>query len=323
MAKHVNDSGGSTAASPLGWVGVAPDDPHVVELREQLLLHNGLDGLEILEPHEVERAAQNFYRDGFVVVQNVLDADQTERLRVAAEREMANIVALDPKRLGNRGSHRYSFGSASLTGSLTHLPEWRMLIDLPTVTPIITEIFQSELFSVRGAGGDFCLPGAVRYQPLHTDTGGGRFTDPVGKISYRDLPAFQVCCNFAPVPFTPLNGATRQIPGTQYSRLVMPTLDEEPLWMKRSVVCPAPAGSVLIRDVRAWHGGTPNVSDHARAIPNVEYLAPWFREPRRRHLDPADLEDMSDFGRELVKDITLINGETREYGYRANVGRQN
>jgi hypothetical protein len=41
--------------------------------------------------------------------------------------------------------------------------------------------------------------------------------------------------------------------------------------MKLSTVCPAPAGSVLIRDVRAWHGGTPNLSDEVRCIPNVEY----------------------------------------------------
>jgi len=59
----------------------------------------------------------------------------------------------------------------------------------------------------------------------------------------------------------------------------MPTLAEEPEWMRLSTVCPAPAGAVQIRDVRAWHGGTPNLSDHMRAIPNVEFYAPWFREP--------------------------------------------
>ena len=55
--------------------------------------------------------------------------------------------------------------------------------------------------------------------------------------------------------------------------------DEEPEWMKLSTVCPAPAGSLMIRDVRAWHGGTPNLSNTTRAIPNLEFYAPWFQEP--------------------------------------------
>ena len=49
--------------------------------------------------------------------------------------------------------------------------------------------------------------------------------------------------------------------------------------MRLSTVCPAPAGSIMIRDVRAWHGGTPNLSDATRSIPNLEFYAPWFREP--------------------------------------------
>lgn len=320
MAKLVADAATTYATDALGWVGVNPNDPKIAELREELLAHNGLDGLEVLAPDEVERAAQNFYRDGYVVVKNVLDDDQVARLKAACDREMANIAALDLERIGNRGSHRYSFGSASLTGSLTHLPEWRMLIDIPTLTPILTEIFQSDRYIARGAAGDFCLPGAFRYQPLHTDTNGGDFTDPVGKLSYRDLPAFRVCCNFAPVPFTAINGATRQIAGTQYSRLAIPTLDEEPAWMKRSTISPAPAGSVLIRDIRAWHGGTPNVSNHARAIPNVEYCAPWWRDGMRKHLRPEHVEDLSDFGRKVVREIMLPANERVEYGYREDFG---
>jgi hypothetical protein len=35
----------------------------------------------------------------------------------------------------------------------------------------------------------------------------------------------------------------------------------------------------MIRDHRAWHGGTPNVSEHARAIPATFWSAPWYRKP--------------------------------------------
>jgi len=40
------------------------DDPGVVALREHLRENNGINGLEICEPHEVDRAARIFHRDG-------------------------------------------------------------------------------------------------------------------------------------------------------------------------------------------------------------------------------------------------------------------
>src|SRR5579863_4391507 len=51
------------------------DDPEVCRLREHLRQHNGIRGLEIVAPDDVERAARIFFRDGFVVVRDLLDAD--------------------------------------------------------------------------------------------------------------------------------------------------------------------------------------------------------------------------------------------------------
>ena len=58
--------------------------------------------------------------------------------------------------------------------------------------------------------------------------------------------------------------------------------------MKLSTVCPLPAGSAIFRDVRAWHGGTPNLSHEVRAMPNIEYLAPWFRNDVMQTSMPYD-----------------------------------
>ena len=49
--------------------------------------------------------------------------------------------------------------------------------------------------------------------------------------------------------------------------------------MKLSVTAPVPAGAAMIRDHRAWHGGTPNLGRHARAIPATFWSAPWYRKP--------------------------------------------
>ena len=79
------------------------------------------------------------------------------------------------------------------------------------------------------------------------------------------------------VDLTSENGPIRQIPGTHRSRAPIPRLADEPEWMRLSTVCPLPAGSAIFRDARCWHGGTPNLSREVRAMPNIEYMAPWFR----------------------------------------------
>ena len=120
-----------------------------------------------------------------------------------------------------------------------------------------------------------------------------QFTGP-GEVSINQVPVPFVCVNIPLVDFTPRNGPTRQIPGTHTSMERIPGLEDEPGWMRESIVC-VKAGSALVRDVRAWHGGTPNLLSNppppdaleseamssragfARPMLNVELTAPWFR----------------------------------------------
>lgn len=317
----------------VGWVGVDRHSPEIQEQIQYLESNNGLAGLEVLEPQEVDKARDSFYRDGFVVIQNALTDDQLAALQSGCDREIHSLLENDRGRTGNRGSHRYSFGSASRTGQLMHCPEWTMLLDLPTVTPIVTAIFDSPEYIAIGGGGDFCLPGATKYQPLHSDMDDrvrhqhkgktltfGSFFDPQGKLNYRDLPCPFVCCNFLINDATTINGPTRQIPGTQNSQIDIPSLTNEPEWMRLSTVCPAPAGSVMIRDVRAWHGGTPNLSNEVRAIPNVEFYAPWYRTPINRSMPRGLFDQLSDHGKALSRYIVAETNEDLDTGYRAGLG---
>ena len=312
-----------------GWVHEDQASEMVKERREYLKDNNGIKGLQLFDPSEIEEIVKVFYRDGFVVVRGVLDPIQLDYVRLGVDREIHKILALDKHRVGNRGSHRYSFGGASLTGHQMHNPEWAMLIDLPKVTPILTALFSSSDYIARGGGGDFCLPGAVRYQPLHSDMSDrrqlgshtfGSFHDPRGIMNYRDLPCPYICCNFLTVDFTAINGPTRQIPGTQNSREPIPNLKEEPEWMKLSTICPAPAGSVLIRDIRAWHGGTPNLSQEVRAIPNAEFYAPWFREPLRPSMPYDIYQSLSEHGQKVCRYIMMQPEEELKTGYRDDLG---
>ena len=306
----------------LGWKNSNFKDYE--DQRDYLKKNNGIKDLKTLYPEEIEEAKRVFDQDGFVVIKNALKKQELKKLKKGCEEVIREILALDKGRVGNRGSHRYSFGSSSISGHLMHRPEWAMLLDLPTITPILKAIFDSPEYIARGGGGDFCLPGATEYQHLHSDMGDrrefsgitfGSFRDDRGKLTVRDLPCPYVCCNFLMVDFTKINGPTRQIPGTQNNSDKIPKIHEEPEWMKLSTVCPAPAGSVLIRDVRAWHGGTPNLSKEVRAIPNAEFFAPWYREPIPISMPREIYDNLSDHGKKIARYIVCDSNETVKTGY--------
>lgn len=299
------------SSNNIGWKGKAKNAPEIQALMQHLSSHNGIKNLDILSPKDAEEAVRLFRRDGFVVIADVLNTEQIDMLKFGCNEVISEILSNDENCQGNRGSHRYSFGGSSLTHSQLHRPEWQMLLDIPLVNNVVSAIFESNDYILRAASGDFCLPGAVDYQPLHSDVHDVKeniyapqissFHDPSGRISIRDLPCPYLCVNFLPQDVTALNGPTRQIPGTQNSRAKIPTLAEEPEWMKLSTVCPAPAGAIMIRDVRAWHGGTPNLSDHIRSIPNLEFYAPWFREPMLPGINYRDYKKLSEHAQKLVR----------------------
>ena len=234
MKKLVKDANAlSDPLNELGWKDSSFKDYE--DQRDYLKKNNGIKDLKILPPEEIEEAKKIFDRDGFVVIKNALKKQELKKLKKGCNEVIRKILALDKGRVGNRGSHRYSFGSSSITGHIMHRHEWAMLLDLPTVTPILNAIFDSSEYIARGGGGDFCLPGTTEYQHLHSDMGDrrtfGSFHDDRGKLTVRDLPCPYVCCNFLMVDFTKINGPTRQIPGTQNSLDKIPKVHEEPEWI--------------------------------------------------------------------------------------------
>ena len=59
------------------------------------------------------------------------------------------------------------------------------------------------------------------------------------------------------ISHTAINGATRAVAGTVGERADPPSLEAEPTEMKLGTLWSerAPAGCVLLRDIRGWHGG--------------------------------------------------------------------
>ncbi len=310
--EHYNLIGGDPSCA--GWTR-SFDDPGVVALRERLRAHNGIPDLETVTPDQVDRAVELFYRDGFVAVTDALPTDVLANLRAATNRVIEEILAVDPTGAAGGGAgglpHRYSFGSTSASRHRLHDPAWTAVIDLPTTTPILTAIFGSDSYIVGGGGGDLALPGAIEYQGLHSDNIWTEPHDPVASLTMKQLPVSVVTINFPMVHLTWENGPIRQIPGTQRSTDPIPNVADEPLWMKHSTVCPVPAGSAIIRDNRCWHSGTPNLSREVRSMPNIEYIAPWFRSDIITRSMPYDRwVELSPHGRRICRYVTCDPGET-------------
>ena len=143
------------------------------------------------------------------------------------------------------------------------------------------------------------MPGA-EIQRLHQDV--QEFVhDPSGAVRTQDLPTFFIVINFLMNDFTVENGAIRFIPCTHRNRGVPPSLEEEPEWMQNNHTC-APAGTAIIRDIRCWHGGTANTSDHKRIMTSVGYYASWYRGTDARGTMPGEVyEGLSQRGQELCR----------------------
>ena len=302
------------------------DHPDVRSLREYLRHSNGIRGLEICKPHEVKRAARIFHRDGFVVVQNLLSPRLLTAMRQACATYLRKILAFSGRsgqkymQESGRLPHRYCYGTTSASRQMMHDPTWVQMIDMDSSTPILNEIFGTSNYAVWGGGGDLSLPGAIEYQHLHTDgiDRQDNFSDRLSAVRKKgiDIPSEG---NFQELKFREQRrvmdyanpGATINFlmcDQHMYSQ-VPPVPKEEPEWMRLSTIVGAPAGAGVIRDTRAWHGATPNLSREIRALPSIEYSAGWGSGKHFLKTMPCTIwETLSPHARKLCEHIKLEPG---------------
>ena len=98
-------------------------------------------------------------------------------------------------------------------------------------------------------------------------------------------PATQVVVNVSTVEMTPENGSTELWLGSHLDTAMhigmrSITVPEEWLEARRKVVPPmqptVEKGSMLIRDIRLWHRGTPNRSDKPRTMIAMIHKPSWY-----------------------------------------------
>ena len=210
---------------------------------------------------DVDGAVEAFRRDGFVVLSDGLAPDDVAKLKELMEEKGDEIARLDEAgelpEWKRHGFRRYSFGEYG------HSPEWEHLGLNDRVVPILKGIWEGHAFRAVGAGGDFVFPGGT-WQPLHNDMAWKAAGEPVPRV---------ILVNYYVSDVRPSSGPIRIVPGTAQFPVPPRKLFErlEPRWMKQSLVTGRP-GYAVIRDPRAWHGGTPNTSTDARYMADIGYV---------------------------------------------------
>jgi hypothetical protein len=213
-----------------------------------------------LRTETLQFAAQKVKTDGYVVFDGILPADFVEELHAAFMAEFeAHVATHDP----NRGQSRYQM----------HLPFHPPFCDERVVAhPLALAVIDAVL-------GDDCvchyfasdtpLPGSD-YQRVHSDI------HPLFPESDLIVPAYGLVLNIPLVDFREDNGpveiwpgGTHLIPGRVDLQTLAPTMTSQP--------CLMPAGSLLIRDLRMWHRGTPNRSDAPRPNLAMIYARHWLK----------------------------------------------
>jgi ectoine hydroxylase-related dioxygenase (phytanoyl-CoA dioxygenase family) len=208
-----------------------------------------------------KKMASEFWSNGYVVVHQAIELDKADEIFAKVDKVGQDILRLDqenkiPKK-GKHGAFRYSFGDAGLEGYWNELGQHS-----PKVLEVLKEIWKHQNFYLVAAGGEMACPGAV-YQPIHSDLG--------WKAAGDSMPC-QLVVNFYVSDVKKENGPMRIIPGT--SRFPSPSSIVNlinPKWMRDCTV-EGVKGTAVIRDPRCWHGGTPNVSNSIRYMPNCEFI---------------------------------------------------
>ncbi|CAE7643809.1 unnamed protein product, partial [Symbiodinium sp. CCMP2456] len=279
-----------------------------IPLRSTLL--SSLEGQIVVHPKTEawpDRARMAVVEHGICILPSVLASETIEIWKKGCQRLHQQVEEFGFSE--NRGHGRFSFGTAFKKGNCLHEPEWaQQIAGVPAVLQVLDAVWgQRSAYRCCGGGGECVAPQCWDYQRLHSD---------VGDLDANPLPRF-LSVNFTVCDITAFNGPTRHVPGTMHKDpRKVPCVGLETPRFLLSTVAPLQAGAAIIRDVRAWHGGTPNVTEVPRYLPSIEY-EPLSEPLQERSLPRSVYCSLPPEAQELCRDIVAFEGEQIDCSFRA------
>lgn len=219
-----------------------------------------------LDAERAHAAADALWRDGAVVLADVVDHEHLAVLRAKMEADLPMLVS--------RGRSNGPEGHYAQGPPVTAPYVFADVLANPLAVQV-SELAVGISVQLTLLNANSILP-CAQAQRLHRDQGN----------LWKDMEQSHRPWNIAVhVPLsntTAENGATEVWPGTHRLAHVGPVpTDPDELAARATVAPPAPltcpAGGIILRDNRAWHRGMPNRTDTPRIMLSLIYASVWSR----------------------------------------------
>jgi ectoine hydroxylase-related dioxygenase (phytanoyl-CoA dioxygenase family) len=220
-----------------------------------------------------ENQRRDLSRDGFLLLPNLMGDELLNRLRLS----VMNQYDLEGEKAGSE--FKQEPGCRRLANLVNKGPVFQEIVAHRLVLEFVKAVL-GERVKLSSLNARMVLPGCDSPQPLHADM-----------AALSDESGYWVCNTIWMLDdFTLENGAPRIVPGSHLlGRLpsdVMPDLcDAHP----EEKILTGEAGSVIVMNAHAWHGGMPNRTSSPRTAVHGFY-ARWDKpqqQYQKRMLDPS------------------------------------
>ncbi|KAG0650434.1 Kanamycin B dioxygenase [Hyphodiscus hymeniophilus] len=250
------------------------DNPVVIRLTDEERLSGKT------KPETIQEILKYYHRDGFVVLENAIDEHLVDRLYNRMVQDNA-VYIQKPQMRYNQG---VDTGNISQIPPLT--PEWlhRDFYANPHMIRVVENILGPRP-ELRFINSNVAVPGGTGRQAVHSDV----------HHAYPEIP-FGLVMNIYLQDSDESNGITEVWCGThncaarkdQQASLergwIKKSYLQERAKVKRPVQPKVKKGSICFRDLRLWHAGMPNKSDHHRIMLAIDYFAQWYQCPMKTKL---------------------------------------
>ena len=204
---------------------------------------------------DMSQAKRELDERGFVVLEGFIDADWMDELRTATGRQFE----IEGDAAGSE--FKTESGSRRLANLVDKGETFQRVVAEPRLLKFIELVLGSE-FKLSSLNARSANPQNGIAQPLHADMG-----------AIADGRGYWVCNSVWMLDdFTTQNGAIRVVPGShRWNQLPQDVVDDPSAPHPEEEILTGPAGTVVVMNAHAWHGGTANCTDRSRTALHAFY----------------------------------------------------
>ena len=288
-----------------------PSDQYHDQALHTIRISEGVRKSGRATPDIVAEGAVFLHKDGIIVLENAIDTTHLDTLNAKLAPEALEIA--------NNASHHFNFGKNTRNMDQAPPPTKDLMFKDVWCNPFVAAVLSAVLGPrpvIHYANGNTALraPPTGR-QPVHSDC----------EFAHPAYFPFACVINICLVDTSQENGATEVWPGSHHVSSQEDHITEgddgegqlsirsELLEARRKHSPPIQActkkGSIIIRDLRLWHAGIPNLTNEPRVMLAFVAQPAWF-QAKSKILLPLSVKDMVEsWDDELVFNAEWVDGE--------------